>query len=284
MGLLRPKDNEQRLREGVSRAVLKAIVSSFSAGEVLEHFDATFRQDYEMRSWLLRRIEELELRGDAGAARKLIQKIEAATSHLPIPKLRSADGTIAHLALLLTSEEQLRMAADFIEHPRRSRRLSGYKLLKRHRDHGLKDLVAASYRRYGDEPALIALLYTGNDVSDILDSPRAVVAQLTERYHQALAIERLWVRDEHAAWELAEEFPMAFIWAAGRRREARAFDFALRQLEIHRRKAVEATSFMEYIPAAHEFDNVVWALGRVGGRETLERLAKEFSLDVSALA
>jgi len=264
----------------VSEPLIKAHIAAMDGQDVVLRFDTTFQDEYTVRARFLFRLKELCERDPVNmqCARDLMQRIEASVDSLPAPKKRSADWTLAELALLLPQEEHLACAADFVLHSRRSRRVSGYKIMKRYPGQRTKRTLAESYRTHGDREALVTLLVTGEDISDIAENLEAVIDSFTERYHQALAIERILVRDEQLAFSLAGRFPMAFIWAAGRQRHAGARPFVLEYAQATLHNAESATTVRDFVELSRELGPLIWALGRVGAVEYMAELARKYEV------
>ena len=268
------------IRSEISGTIIRAHIAAMDGREVVLRFDTSFQHDYPVRVRFLLRLKELCERDPLNmqCARDLMERIEAAVDSLPAPKRRSADGTLAELALLLPQQEQLAYAVESVLHSRRSRRVSGYKIIKRHIGHGSKDALAQSYHKYGDREALVALLVTGEDISDVAEDLEAVIGTLRERYHQALAIERILVRAEQLAFSLAAKFPMAFIWAAGRQRHTAAKPFVVQQLQAMLQEAESATTVQNFVESSIELRVLIWALGRVGAAEYMAELARKYEV------
>ncbi len=254
---------------------------TMSGQDIVEHFDTTFHHEYRLRRRFLARLEELCHLDSTNArhVKQLMRRIESTVATLPAPKGRSADGTISQLVLMLPDEQQLLFAADSILHPRRSRRNSGYKIIKRHSNHGLKAGLAESYGTYGDSEALVTLILAGEDISGLVDELETALHGLGQRYYQARAIEQILARDEQLAFSLADQFPMAFVWAAGRKRNRLATPVIIEQLE-RRLQGVECASSLDaaFFEALNEIPLLFWALERVDAKDHIAALTAKYRI------
>lgn len=273
-------------RYRLSWPLLRAYVMTLDGAEAVKLFDPTFAHDYQIRRRFLVRLKDLceQQRKNTKYVVDLIQKIEANIDVLPAPKKRSADGTIGELVLVLPAERQLVYASQAVLHERRSRRTSGYKVMRRNPSHDFQVDLTEAYRRYRDRDALINLLFAGKDISEVADDLPAAIESLNERYYQARALEQILMRNEEKAFALAASFPMAFIWAAGRQRLTAAEPFMIEQLEA-RLQEVENSDGLnrDYLDAVGEIPLLIWGLERLGARHCLATLALRYDIDWDAL-
>ena len=271
------------IQESINGPVISAWVADMSGPEVVSSFDLSFNAAYPSRMRLVRRLRELCAQDTKNTrhVRALIETIEAVVSTLPRQKQRSADSTIVELTLALPIEEQQAIASEFVQHQRTSRRLSGYRLIKLLPGCDLSAVLLSSYVTYRDAAGLRALVFIEADISNLPDL-RTAIAGLRERYYQARVIENLLANNRTLAVQLADEFPMAFIWASGRRRDATARDFVVHYFEATLRKVEAVRSIDRHLIAGTiELKNLIWALGRVGARDQLIALASKYNVDLT---
>lgn len=179
---------------------------------------------------------------------------------------------------LLPEKKRLLVLTQLVTDERTTRRLSAYKAIKDIGDRRLESTVVQSYAKYGDEEALITLLRIGGDVSEAGNDVAKTISNLSERYHQALAIQRILVRDERLALSLAEEFPMAFIWAASRAGYFPAKPFVMTGFTEALNRARACTTSIALFEASRELPLFVWALGKLGAVAELNELAREYNI------
>jgi hypothetical protein len=277
-----PSQIREQIISAVSQPLLRAFVAAMPGPAIIERFDTTFRDDYKLRARFLARLGELCEQGPAGAryVAALMKRIEADFDLLPAAKKRSADAVLAQLASLLPEGDRSAALAKLVTHERISRRLSSYKIIKQVGDPYYRDALIQSYRMYGDEEALITLLRIGGDVSEVGDDPIEIIDGLTERYHQAVAIERILLRNEQLALSLAKEFQMAFIWAVGRQRHGGARTFVMECFSEALERTRATTTLQGLLDSSRELGLFVWALGRLDAREELASLAREYDIAV----
>ncbi len=260
---------------------------AMTGDEAVRNFDTTFQHEYKVRVRFLLRLKELcqQDRANLGYVSDLRQRIESSLGTLLPAKQRSADGALGELVLLLPEEEQLAYASDFVLHTRRSRRVTGYKIIRRHPAHGLKQALVDCYRSYGDREALLALLANGEDICDVSENLEATIESLGARYYQALALEHVLARDEQLAFSFATKFPMAFIWAGARQRNKAVIPMVVQRLQSRLQEVESATTIDRgSIAAAIEIPILVWAVGRVGARDYLADLTNKYEITLPWLS
>jgi len=266
----------------ISRPLLGAYIAAMQGQEITERFDTTFGDDYNLRVRFLRRLKEICEQDSDGVqyVRELMGRIESVFGLLPAPKKHTADWALVQLAALLPEDERRMQVEQFLAHPRRTRRQSAYKFVRQNGDVRHRDALVRSCQTYGDQEGLVALLRLGGSVSDVGGNVVNMIAGLKERYDQAIAVERILMRDEQEALSLAQEFPMAFIWAAGRQRYTDAKPFVMERFSEALSKTRAATSVMNMLEASRELGLFVWALGKLSATEELASLAQEYDIAV----
>ena len=274
---------QEIVNETLSWPITRAHIRLMSGDQLVECFDTAFEIDYRVRRQQLARLAEISETAESSHVEDLMQRIESRVDSLKAPKRRSGDGTLGDLVLMLPDERQLVYVAEFLHHSRRSRRRTAHKILTRHKGHGhdMRTQLEGSYRLFGDREALLSLVANGHDISELLgDSLEHGIRDFTERYHQALAIEQILVRDQEKAFSLASSFPMAFLWAAARQRLSEAIPFAIEFLEAEIERARSAQAVMEAITHTREMPLIVWALERIGARDYLRELADRYHVTI----
>ena len=270
------------VQKSVGSSLANALASCLAGGEVVSAFDVTFQAPYPHRRRLLRQLQSLCDRDSVNQrhVRLLVKKIGDQDGQLPHAKQRSADATLAQLAQLLPKEEQHVIAIAFLLHERRSKRISGYKWARNLPDANVTDAMFKSFVKYRDPECLRALALADADLREIPDL-RIAIASLADRYYQARVIQAVLVRDRNAAKDLAEEFPMAYIWAAGRQWEKGATDFVIERFVAVLREVEASTELnRELLEQLPELRNLVWALGRVGATKELNELGGRYEIDL----
>jgi hypothetical protein len=266
----------------ISRPLLGAYIAAMQGQEITEHFDTTFEDAYNLRVRFLTRLRDVCEQDSEGVqcVRELMGRIESVFDALPTPKKHTADWALVQLAALLPEDERRAEVEQFLAHPRRTRRQSAYKLVRQSGDVGYKDALIRSYQTYRDHEGLAALLRIGGGVLDVGGNIVDSIANLKGRYDQALAIEGILIRDEQEALSLAQRFPMAFIWAAGRQRYAEAKPFVMERFSEALRKTYAATEITSFVLESLELALFVWALGKLSAKEELASLAREYDISV----
>jgi hypothetical protein len=266
----------------ISRPLLAAYIAAMRGEEIIEHFDTTFGDDYNLRVRFLTRLKEVCEQDSEGVqcVRELMGRIESVFDALPTPKKHTADWTLVQLAALLPEDERRAEMKQFLAHPRRTRRQSACKFVRQSGDVRYKDALILSCQTYADHEGLAALLRIGGSVLDVGGNVVDTIAKLKERYDQAIAIERILIRDEQEALSLAQMFPMAFIWAAGRQRYAEAKPFVMERFSEALRKTHAATTITSLVHESLELGLFVWALGKLSAKEELASLAREYDINV----
>lgn len=268
------------IQKDISTALWKAFIAGMDGDTLVDRFDTSFAHTYPIRARFFLRLAELVQRDvdNRTLVRELIERIEATADELPPRKRKSADGSVSELALLLGVDEQMDIAVRLVMHTRGSRRRSGYKIFKQNRGHGRGAILVEAFERYGDQNALVTMLVTGENIFTLPGQERVRIAALSERFHQALAFEQLIQDNEPMARSMAEEFPMAYVWAAGRLRETRALDFVRSLLWQALDDAEAASDVRTFINARHDLGIYVWALGRLSAFDDLRTLRDRYSI------
>ena len=272
---------QEIINETLSWPITRAHIRLMSGDQLVECFDTAFETEYRVRRQQLARLAEISESAESSHVEDLMRRIESRVESLKARRRRSSDGTLGELVLMLPDERQLVYVAEFLQHPRQSRRRTAHKILTRHKGHGhdMRSQLEGSYRLFGDREALLSLVANGHDISELLgDSLEHGIRDLNERYHQVLAIEQVLVRDQEKAFSLAPIFPMAFLWAAARQRLTEAVPFVVEYLEAEIERARSAQDIGEAIEHTREMPLIVWALERLGAGDYLSELARRYKV------
>ena len=270
---------QEIINDTLSWPITRAHIRQMSGDQIVEWFDTAFEVDYKVRRQQLARLAEVSETDEGSHVEDLIERLESRVDSLKAPKRRSSDGTLGDLVLMLPDERQLDYVTEFLRHSRRSRRRPAHKVIARHKGHGhdMRTQLEGSYRQFGDREALLSLVANSHDISELLgDSLNHGIRDFSERYHQALAIEQILVRDQEKAFSLARSFPMAFLWAAARQRLSEAVPFAVEFLEAEIERAGSARDVTAAITHTREMPLIVWALERIGAKDYLRELADRY--------
>lgn len=250
--------------EQIFLAIARALIRLMAAPELFNNFDRTLAQHYRVRIEITERLVAFchEDPSNCDYARQLALELLKHEPQIAATKRSALDGTLARLLPALPQEEQIAFAVEFLTHRRLTRRRVGLGIIAKQFRPEHKPLLIDCYKRFGDDWALTTLTRVDVDITDVVELFLNVIADVHE---QARFLGKLMVQDFIYASRLADRFPVAFVWGAGRARRPEALPIVLDILRDKRR----------------DFANlglVVWALGQLGARGQLEELADDFGV------
>ena len=250
--------------KGISLAIARALIRSMTASEVLENFSRDFSQEYKIYRELIERLGKLcEMdSSNISHVRQLTLELIEQESQVPSANRQKLDKALGSLVSMLTVEEQRPLAVKFIRCRRIARRRAGLKIISQHFLPEYKELLLDCFELSQDEWALTTLTRVDANISDIGDT---LLDNIHDLYEQARVFEKLIMQDSDQASKLAIDYPIAFVWGAGRTRCSKCLPVVLKILR-DRRKDYENLGL------------IVWSLGQLGARTELQKLAIEHNV------
>lgn len=249
----------------LSYSVTRALIRCLNAKEILEVFDFTFQQSFEVRISLVRRLVYLceQSKRSRLYAKKLISRLLATETSIPSSRKAAFDGTLLKLMPFIGEEEQLKLYPAFIMERRRTKRKLGYDIVTRLNPEDCRVLLLNCFEKYNDEDALVALARSQNDIFDIAEY---LLSNISTHSTQARVFENLLEHYFDRAVNLAAQYPTAFAWAVGRTRKTEAV-------------ATVVQIYKKNIPSLNlkdiDIGLIVWALGRTEAKQELLEIAIE---------
>jgi hypothetical protein len=182
--------------------------------------------------------------------RDLISSSESVLSH-DKPKI---DRKLKYLLRLLDKPDAAEFAFSFLDHSRQGRRNVGYDVLKRT---GITPLIGCklieNYKNTRNEDLLILVLQSPEIVKSM--DYHYLLRESSEDYWRMRVLESLLQSsDERKAQEIADEYPIEFVWAVGRLRHHGSLAF-LRQLLTKNMMNIEFLSIYCVFHAKHATDS-----------------------------
>jgi hypothetical protein len=254
------------ISDWTSFTIKRALISLMKESEVLDYFDRTFKQDYKIRMALLGRLGELCKIDNSNVefVRQLVLELIELERRIPSNRRSAIDSALSQLVPLLTPKEQVNFATKFIQYSRTKRRRLGLQIIAEHFLPEHKQLLLDCFERFHDDRALITLTRANANITDIVDK---LLSNLPKPNQQAGVFERLIIQDFSYASELALQYPVAFVWGAGRTRCIKTIPIITKILQDDKINS-------EYIGL------IVWALEKLEAREELQKLALKYSLEL----
>lgn len=269
------------IRDAKAWPLVKASVLNLSAQQVAETFD--IHADYELRNELIAHLRNLcSLDQQAIASvREIVESNSDRVDELRAHRRKAGDRAIAKFVALLPTREREAHSLRWVLHKRSSRRLCGVSLLAQNASPETLDALRESYALYRDDETLLALLAAG-DTSFLRHADlKAAIGALRARYLQARALEHLLDIDRPTAVSLSEAFPVAFVWGAGRRRDAdvKAEVVGLARVFVSQLESATAIT-PELLGGIRDLGLFIWSLTRMGGDPYLSEIAARYDVKV----
>ncbi len=171
---------------------------------------------------------------------------------------------------MLPVEEQRPLAVRFIQGPRVLRRRAGLKIMSQHFLPEYRELLLECFELSQDEWALTTLTRVDTDLSDI---GNMLLNNIHDLYEQARVLEKMIMQDFDQALKLSTDYPIAFVWGAGRTcytdssQSSKCLPVVLKILQ-DRQKDYENLGL------------IIWSLGQLGAKAQLQKLAVEHNVNL----
>lgn len=246
-----------------------ALIKTLTGPEIVNSLDLTFKQDYRLRIDLCKRLEEITKQDQSNMVyvREIISKLLAIPQKPKARKLKVTN-TLKWLVPILPIGEQKELAYKFIEDDTSERSDLGVKLIVANPSPEDKKILY-------DNEAFTSLTKANFDLTDIArelleyfdESEEYAYDLFDTRYQQARIFEKLIDQDLALVEDLADEYPLAFVWGAGRAGKTEALPIVQK--------------FIGEFKGDYESLNwLIWTLGILGAKEDLQKLATVYEVDL----
>lgn len=246
-----------------------ALIKTLTGPEIVNNLDLTFKQDYRLRIALCNRLETITKQDNSNMVyvRELISKLLDIPSKPKARKLKITN-TLKWLVPILPVNEQKELGYQFIEDDSSERSALGIKLI-------IANPYPEDKQILYDNGAFTALTKANFDLTDIasdlleyFDEPEDSAYDLFDtRYQQARIFEKIIQQDLALAEKFAAQYPLAFVWGAGRAGKIEVLPIIRRIIE-------------DYKNDYESLNLIIWALGMLGAKEDLQNLALISEVDL----
>lgn len=248
-----------RALDEINRTIRFAEIRCISFEELLQRVERLQDDPYALE--IVHRIvteafSHNELHALSEVARRLANVADAS----PAARKRTLDGSIGRILSRMPQDIAAPIAAEWLGHKRKARRLIAYKVLRISGvppDYGPR--LLNEFIRNGDQEYL--QLIVRNPDALIRTGAEKVLLLLDDEYWRMRAVEAAYRDDMSCADTLSSLYPREFAWAVGRLKSGAAIP-ALKRLFEQKSDSLEFVSIY------------AWALGQIGATEDLMRLKR----------
>jgi hypothetical protein len=286
----------------------RAYVRTLDAEAAKQLLADTFREGRDQRGYVIARLEELvsEDPNNLSVVRELQSEfMNFDESRLAPAQKPAIDSVVRQLTFLLPDQEQMEVVPPLLAHRRKARHTIASAIVSRHpllATPAIRQELLQGYARWDDPELLTPLSRLPFDLSDVADLLVDGLARLKDRNgterplrEQARVFENLIQTDFDRARALAQGYPTAFVYGAGRARCLQALPDVLlilqESLTEHKQIWKDKT---DAIPGSGQFARwmtlhfeqerandqrlklCLWALGRFGARDELSTLTHKY--------
>jgi death-on-curing protein len=247
-----------------------ALIKNLTGPEIVDNFDLKFEQDYRLRIALCNRLEAITKEDNSNMVyvRELVSKLLEIPSKPKARKLKITN-SLKRVVPILPVNEQKKLAYQFIEDSNTERNQLGIKLIIANPSLEDKQILY-------DNGAFTQLTKANFDLTDIAaelleyfdETEDSLSDDLFDtRYQQARIFEKLIEQDLALAERLAVQYPLAFIWGAGRTGKPEVLPIIRPFIEVYK----------------EDYENlnlIIWTLGMLGAKEDLQKLTSITDVDI----